>query len=492
MTSFGFRGVRILSRIPPKQYYSSSKHDAFPTNFYRHHHAGVRNINGSHHHSLASLNYYYLSCAFSTTSSSYGSSNEIYRERGREKIPCCVIQQSFFISKNRKLHCTALRTFTTTKTSPLPSASQSKTEKQNDEAYQHQNIHETTDRIYSKENQPSSSDQMTVATTTTATNDDSNTSNHATSTTAENNDIITTSPKNWVDTVLPISFRPYARLARMDKPVGTMLLLWPCFWSTALAATPPDLYLLTLFGTGAFIMRGAGCTINDMWDADFDKSVSRTKTRPLASGQLNHAQATTFLALQLAGGLGVLVSLPHTWYCFQLGVASLPFVVAYPLMKRYTNWPQLVLGMTFNWGAFMGWAATHGTLDWNVVGPLYVSGIAWTLVYDTLYAHQDKKDDAKLGLKSTALHFGEEYTKPVLYGFSALSYVGWNMAGLSAMEGDSIHPLFLLGTTTAWSHLLWQIRTADLNDSDNLATRFKSNNTVGAIVFGSIVVGNML
>jgi len=159
-------------------------------------------------------------------------------------------------------------------------------------------------------------------------------------------------------------------------------------------------------------------------------------------------------------------------------------------MKRYTNWPQLVLGMTFNWGAFMGWAATHGSLDANVVGPLYVSGIAWTLVYDTLYAHQDKKDDAKLGLKSTALHFGEEYTKPILYGFSTISWLGWNMAGLASV--GTAHPLFLMGTTTAWSHLLWQIHTADLNDSQNLATRFKSNNTVGAIVFGSIVAGTML
>jgi 4-hydroxybenzoate polyprenyltransferase len=132
-------------------------------------------------------------------------------------------------------------------------------------------------------------------------------------------------------------------------------------------------------------MRGAGCTINDMWDADFDKRVSRTRTRPLASGELTQKQALAFLAVQLTAGLGVLLSLPHTYYCFQLGAASLPLVAAYPLMKRYTNWPQLVLGMTFNWGAFMGWAATYGSLDWTIVGPLYASGVAWTLVYDTLY-----------------------------------------------------------------------------------------------------------
>lgn len=135
---------------------------------------------------------------------------------------------------------------------------------------------------------------------------------------------------------------------------------------------------------GAFVMRGAGCTINDMWDADFDKEVERTQTRPLASGALTKKQATAFLAAQLSAGLGVLVSLPHTWYCFKLGAASLPLVVCYPLMKRYTNWPQLVLGMTFNWGALMGWAATHGALNLNAVLPLYLSGVSWTLVYDTL------------------------------------------------------------------------------------------------------------
>jgi 4-hydroxybenzoate polyprenyltransferase len=132
-------------------------------------------------------------------------------------------------------------------------------------------------------------------------------------------------------------------------------------------------------------MRGAGCTINDMWDADYDKRVTRTRSRPLASGELTHTQALGFLAVQLTAGLGILLSLPHTLYCFQLGAASLPLVAAYPLMKRLTNWPQLVLGMTFNWGALMGWAATYGEVDLSVVGPLYASGVAWTLVYDTLY-----------------------------------------------------------------------------------------------------------
>jgi len=289
---------------------------------------------------------------------------------------------------------------------------------------------------------------------------------------------------------LPQSLQPYARLARLDKPIGTMLLLWPCFWSTALAAQPgclPDPKLLGLFAAGSFIMRGAGCTINDMWDADFDKSVARTKTRPLASGELSHAQALGFLAVQLSAGLGVLLSLPNTLYCFKLGAASLPFVAAYPLMKRYTNWPQLVLGMTFNWGAFMGWAATYGSLDASVIGPLYCSGIAWTLVYDTLYAHQDKDDDSKLGLKSTALHFGAE-TKPILQGFALVSMANWCMAGYSL---GYTSPFYYAGCTLAWSHLVWQIHSADLDEPRNLAERFRSNNQVGAIMFVSCIAGSM-
>mmetsp|Transcript_994 Transcript_994/g.2847 ORF Transcript_994/g.2847 Transcript_994/m.2847 type:complete len:401 (-) Transcript_994:88-1290(-) len=289
---------------------------------------------------------------------------------------------------------------------------------------------------------------------------------------------------------LPSSMQPYARLARLDKPIGTMLLLWPCCWSTAIAAplgSGPDLKLLGLFAAGSFIMRGAGCTINDMWDADFDKSVARTKTRPLASGELTHKQALGFLAVQLSAGLGVLLSLPNTWYCFQLGAASLPFVVSYPLMKRFTNWPQLVLGITFNWGAFMGWAATHGSLDFSVIGPLYCSGIAWTLVYDTLYAHQDKVDDSKLGLKSTALYFGE-HTKPILHCFAALAMANWSLAGY-AVGYES--PLYYAGCSLAWAHLAWQINTAILDEPENLADRFRKNNQVGAIVFASCAAGSL-
>ena len=297
---------------------------------------------------------------------------------------------------------------------------------------------------------------------------------------------------------IPKSLQPYAHLARLDKPIGTFLLLHPCLWSTALAApigTLPDIKLCTLFSIGSFIMRGAGCTINDMWDSQYDRNVERTKSRPLASGDLSYTQAWMFLALQLSAGLGILVSLPNVQDCVVWGVASLPLVATYPLMKRYTNYPQLVLGLTFNWGAIMGWVAVHGTsnIDWNVVGPLYTSGVLWTLIYDTLYAHQDKSDDKKLGLKSTALTFGEEGTKPILTGLTALAWGSWMLAGYNNGYGEILDaPYYYLGVSTAASHLLWQIYTADLNNTKNLAERFRSNNMVGWIVFGSCVAGNVM
>jgi len=295
----------------------------------------------------------------------------------------------------------------------------------------------------------------------------------------------------WVDRYLPARLRPYAHLARVDKPIGTWLLLWPCCWSTALATHTgalPDPWLLSLFGVGAFCMRGAGCTINDLWDADLDKKVARTATRPLATGALTQTQAIAFLGIQLSTGLGVLLTLPHSAFCFQIGIASLPLVVLYPLMKRYTRFPQFVLGLTFNWGALMGWAAVHGSLDIGAVLPLYASGVAWTMVYDTLYAHQDKLDDAKIGIHSTALTFGK-LTKPILQGFAAAAYTGWIIAGYHVGYES---PLCYLGLTGAYSHLAWQIQSADLDDPQSVGDRFRSNHTVGAIVFVSLVAGNVL
>lgn len=208
-----------------------------------------------------------------------------------------------------------------------------------------------------------------------------------------------TEKKSWIENAaIPLWAKPYLHLARVDKQVGTMLLLWPCVWSISLAApieALPDLFMISKFAAGAVIMRGAGCVINDIWDKDFDKHVERTKSRPLASGELSVRQAVGFLALQLSCGLGVLVTLNNS--SIILGLASMPLVVAYPLMKRFTNWPQLVLGFTFNWGALLGWTAVHGSCSVEHCVPLYLGGVCWTLVYDTLYGYQDRKDDAKLG-----------------------------------------------------------------------------------------------
>jgi 4-hydroxybenzoate polyprenyltransferase len=295
----------------------------------------------------------------------------------------------------------------------------------------------------------------------------------------------------WVDTYLPVQWQPYARLARADKPIGTWLLLWPCFWSTAVAAPAgslPDPTLLALFATGAFVMRGAGCTVNDLWDRDVDAQVARTASRPLANGDVSVPQAVGFLAAQLTTGLAVLLSLPNTWYCFQWGVASLPLVGLYPAMKRFFPYPQLVLGLTFNWGAWMGWAAVHGNMDYSVIVPLYLSGVTWTLVYDTIYAHQDKTDDAKLGLQSTALTFGsnEQTQKQILHALAAATWCQWLLVGYQ-MDAATVH---FLGVTAAYSHLAWQIQTADFEDPHNLAARFRSNSAVGALVFGSLAAGN--
>ncbi|MGK3753189.1 MAG: 4-hydroxybenzoate polyprenyltransferase [Bacillariaceae sp.] len=361
---------------------------------------------------------------------------------------------------------------------------------------------------------------------------------------------------NWVDDYLPSSLRPYAHLSRMDKPIGTWLLLWPCYWSTAMAAgvnnVPhiidadavnsttastnnlslfdilPDPKLLGLFTIGAFVMRGAGCTINDLWDRDLDRQVERTKSRPLASGTVTQTQAISWLAIQLSVGLSVLLSLPHTQYCFIWGAASLPIIVAYPLMKRIFDYPQLVLGLCFNWGAIMGWAAVHGSIDYNVILPLYLSGVTWTIGYDTLYAHQDKKDDTKLGLKSTAITFGRTSTndndhnvinnndddddsihKRPLHKLALTTFAFWLLAGYNGVAATSaatspattmmmsdllLSPsfgIYAMGVTGAYSHLIWQIHTADLNDPHNLAERFRSNAKVGGIIFGSILASKI-
>ncbi|CAL8462975.1 g2509 [Coccomyxa elongata] len=281
---------------------------------------------------------------------------------------------------------------------------------------------------------------------------------------------------------------PYAQLMRLQNSIGTWLLAWPCFWSIALGApagTLPDVKLLALFGTGALLLRGAGCTVNDLWDRDLDAKVERTKSRPLPAGTITPFRAVGFLGAQLLLGLGILVQLNS--YSIFLGAASLGLVFTYPLFKRFTYWPQAFLGLTFNWGALLGWAAVQGSCDWAVVLPLYASGVCWTLVYDTIYAHQDKKDDVIAGVKSTALLFAD-HTKPWLSAFAA------SQIALLAVTGhmtDAGLPYYA-SLAAASGHLAWQISSVQLNSREDCMAKFVSNKWFGAILFSGIVADKLL
>ncbi|XP_073815999.1 ubiquinone biosynthesis protein COQ2, mitochondrial [Musca autumnalis] len=294
-------------------------------------------------------------------------------------------------------------------------------------------------------------------------------------------------PKKLTDQVTT-AISPYVRLMRMDRPIGTYLLFWPCAWSIALSAQAgswPDLYMLGLFASGALIMRGAGCTINDLWDRDIDKKVERTRSRPLASGEITPFDAIVFLSAQLS--LGLLILLQLNLECIMLGACSLGLVITYPLMKRITYWPQLVLGMAFNWGALLGWCATQGSVDWSACLPLYFSGICWTIIYDTIYAHQDKKDDVQIGVKSTALRFGDN-TKVWLSGFTAAMLSGLTAAGMAC---DQTLPYYA-SVGIVGGHLIQQIYSLNIDNATDCAKKFFSNSQVGLILFLGIVLGTLL
>jgi 4-hydroxybenzoate polyprenyltransferase len=289
----------------------------------------------------------------------------------------------------------------------------------------------------------------------------------------------------WIDRWAPLGSRPYLHLARIDRPIGTWLLLLPCWWSIALA-TPgwPSLVLIALFGAGALIMRGAGCTLNDIADRDFDGKVARTAMRPIPSGAVSIPQAFAFLGLQLLMGLSIL--LQFNTFAVMVGAGSLLVVAVYPFMKRITYWPQAVLGLAFNWGALLGWAAVRGDLA-APAGILYMAGILWTLGYDTIYAHQDKEDDILIGIKSTALRFGEN-TDKWLTGF----YCG--TIGLIAVSGylSGLGWAFYVGLGLAAAHLVWQVTTLDIDDAKGCLTRFKSNRHFGLIIFAAIIAGQVV
>jgi 4-hydroxybenzoate polyprenyltransferase len=290
---------------------------------------------------------------------------------------------------------------------------------------------------------------------------------------------------NWVDRAAPAWSRPYLRLARLDRPIGSWLLLIPCWWSAGLAAIAardpePSPWHLLLFFIGAFAMRGAGCTWNDIVDRDLDGRVERTRSRPIPSGQVSTAQAAAFLAAQAVVGLAVLLQFNR--FAIGAGIASLGIVVVYPFMKRITYWPQIVLGLAFSWGALMGWAAAFGRLDAPAL-ILYAGAISWVIGYDTIYAHQDREDDALIGIKSTALLFGPR-TKPMLALFYGLA-VG--LIGLSGLLAGARAP-FAIGLAAFASHLAWQIVRLDIDDPDQCLRLFKSNRDAGLILFAGMLV----
>ena len=289
----------------------------------------------------------------------------------------------------------------------------------------------------------------------------------------------------WIDHFVPKGLRPYFRLARADRPIGTWLLLLPCWWSVAAAGAGwPDPHYLVLFAAGALIMRGAGCTVNDIIDRDYDKRVARTAGRPIANGTVSLGRAFGFLALLLAAGL--LILLQFNDLSVIIGAASLVLVAVYPFMKRLTYWPQAVLGLTFNWGALLGWTAVRGELSVTALA-IYAAGFFWTLGYDTIYAHQDKEDDALIGLKSTALKLGED-TKTWLFGFYAAAVALLLAAGYLADMGWPFYPLLALAAL----HLAWQAATTDTENPKDCLGKFKSNRDFGLIVFVAVVAGRVV
>jgi 4-hydroxybenzoate polyprenyltransferase len=287
-------------------------------------------------------------------------------------------------------------------------------------------------------------------------------------------------PDNWVDRYAPTAIHPYLKLARFDRPIGAWLLLFPCWWSLALAELArgrayPDLWYLLLFTIGAFVMRGAGCTHNDIVDRNYDGRVERTASRPIPSGQVSIKQALAFaIALSL---IGFAVLLQFNRFTIWLGVASLLPIAIYPFMKRITSWPQIVLGLTFKWGALMGWAAIYGELTLAPVA-LYAGSVLWTIGYDTIYAHQDKEDDAVLGLRSTALLFRDR-TRNWVGGFYSGAIVLWAAAGMLA----GAHLIFFSALALVGVQLAWQVSTLDTEDPQNCLRRFRSNKDVGWALF---------
>ena len=289
---------------------------------------------------------------------------------------------------------------------------------------------------------------------------------------------------DWVECWLPAPIRPYARLARLDRPIGTWLLLFPGWWGIALASRRwPDPVLLLLFAIGAVAMRGAGCTLNDIADRDYDGQVARTRLRPLPSGAISLRRAMIFLLLQLTVGAAVLFTLNRT--TILLGAAVLVLIATYPFMKRITYWPQVFLGLNFNWGALIGWTAVTGALAWPSL-LLYVGGVFWTVGYDTIYAHQDKDDDIRIGVKSSAIALGVN-TRPWLFAFYGAALLLWWAAGRTAGFGT----MYWFGLAAAAAQLTWQAARVATEDPADCLRKFRSNRAVGWLMFAGIVTGHL-
>jgi len=292
---------------------------------------------------------------------------------------------------------------------------------------------------------------------------------------------------NWVDRLAPAPTRPYLRLARADRPIGTWLLLLPCWWGVLLATAADragprlfDLWIVAGCALGAFLMRGAGCTWNDITDRDIDAKVARTRSRPIPSGQVSVARALAWMGAQALLAFAILLSFNQA--TILLGIVSLAPIAIYPFAKRFTWWPQVFLGLAFNWGALLAWTAHTGSLGWPAV-LLYLSGIAWTLFYDTIYAHQDKEDDALIGVRSTARLFGAR-TGPMLRLFMMISVTLMSLAVILALAPRHAPLALALALGGAWAfgwHMVWQLHRLDIDDPANCLRLFRSNRDAGLI-----------
>ena len=300
---------------------------------------------------------------------------------------------------------------------------------------------------------------------------------------------------NWVDKLAPAASRPYLRLSRADRPIGTWLLYIPCMWGVLLAnlhdgnLQPWDAWLILASGAGAWLMRGAGCTWNDITDRHFDALVARTRSRPIPSGQVSVRGAVFWIAAQALIAFCILLTFGQM--AIVVGIASIGFVAIYPFAKRFTWWPQIFLGIAFNWGALLGWVAHTGRLEWPAI-ILYLSGIAWTLFYDTIYAHQDAEDDALIGVKSTARLFGNNSPRWLLL-FLGLAVGLMSLAIWTAAPNKSLGLwMALLGPLGLGLHMTWQLGRLNINQSSTLLKLFRSNRECGLLPVLFFAVAVML